>query len=76
MHEAEEAVDASSQQIYFFGDNQAEGDPDAKHVLGGKGASLAAMSKAGLPVPGKPGRGPMSALPVSTRSETRRRRSS
>ena len=36
---------------YFFGAGQTEGDPDRKDVLGGKGASLAAMSRAGLPVP-------------------------
>ena len=36
---------------YFFGAGRTEGDPDRKDVLGGKGASLAAMSKAGLPVP-------------------------
>ncbi|MEI6211333.1 MAG: PEP/pyruvate-binding domain-containing protein [bacterium] len=40
-----------SQRIYFFGDHGAEGDPARKDILGGKGASLAAMSKAGLPVP-------------------------
>jgi len=37
--------------VYFFGNGQAEGDPERKDVLGGKGASLAAMSRAGLPVP-------------------------
>jgi len=36
---------------YFFGAGQTEGDPGRKDILGGKGASLAAMSKAGLPVP-------------------------
>jgi pyruvate,water dikinase len=35
----------------FFGDGGAEGDPGRKDLLGGKGASLAAMSRAGLPVP-------------------------
>ncbi|MCK4283184.1 MAG: hypothetical protein KAX44_02620 [Candidatus Brocadiae bacterium] len=39
------------QMIYFFGDKVAEGDPSRKDVLGGKGASLSAMSAAGLPVP-------------------------
>lgn len=39
------------QMVYFFGDGQAEGDPSRKDILGGKGASLAAMSAAGLPVP-------------------------
>ncbi|NLW51710.1 MAG: hypothetical protein GXY85_12850 [Candidatus Brocadiaceae bacterium] len=37
--------------IYFFGRGEAEGDPSRKDLLGGKGASLAAMSAAGLPVP-------------------------
>ena len=36
---------------YFFGNGGAEGDPERKDLLGGKGASLAAMSRAGLPVP-------------------------
>ncbi len=36
---------------FFFGDGAAEGDPARKDELGGKGASLAAMSRAGLPVP-------------------------
>ena len=38
-------------RLYFFGDGAAEGDPERKELLGGKGASLAAMSRAGLPVP-------------------------
>jgi phosphohistidine swiveling domain-containing protein len=37
--------------VYFFGDGSAEGDPDRRDILGGKGASLAAMTRAGLPVP-------------------------
>jgi len=37
--------------IYFFGKGLTEGDPDRKDILGGKGASLAAMCRAGLPVP-------------------------
>jgi len=41
----------TSQMVYFFGDGAADGDPSRKDVLGGKGASLAAMSAAGLPVP-------------------------
>ncbi|MBM4032309.1 MAG: hypothetical protein FJ291_11035 [Planctomycetes bacterium] len=39
------------QLIYFFGGGTSEGDPDRKDILGGKGASLASMSRAGLPVP-------------------------
>ncbi len=38
-------------RIYFFGEGSAEGNPERKDLLGGKGASLAAMSRAGLPVP-------------------------
>jgi len=41
----------TTQRVYFFGGGQADGDPDSKGVLGGKGASLAAMSLAGLPIP-------------------------
>ena len=37
--------------VYFFGSGSAEADPQRKDMLGGKGASLAAMSRAGLPVP-------------------------
>jgi len=37
--------------VYFFGDGESEGDPDRRDILGGKGASLAAMCRAGLPVP-------------------------
>jgi len=37
--------------VYFFGEGGSEGDPEHKDILGGKGASLAAMSRAGLPVP-------------------------
>ena len=37
--------------LYFFGDGRAEGDGGMKDVLGGKGAGLAEMTNAGLPVP-------------------------
>jgi pyruvate,orthophosphate dikinase len=37
--------------VYFFGDGKAEGDGAMKDVLGGKGAGLAEMTNAGLPVP-------------------------
>ncbi|MCI0379866.1 MAG: hypothetical protein L0215_19975 [Gemmataceae bacterium] len=37
--------------IYFFGQGQADGGDDCKHLVGGKGASLAEMTKAGLKVP-------------------------
>lgn len=41
----------AEQLIYFFGAGAAEGEAARTDVLGGKGASLAAMSAAGLPVP-------------------------
>jgi len=37
--------------IYFFGGGQANGGSALKHLVGGKGASLADMTKAGLNVP-------------------------
>ena len=37
--------------IFFFGDGQADGSSDNKHLIGGKGASLADMTRAGLNVP-------------------------
>jgi pyruvate,orthophosphate dikinase len=40
-----------SQHVYFFGAGKAEGHKDMKDVLGGKGAGLAEMTNAGLPVP-------------------------
>jgi pyruvate,water dikinase len=40
-----------SKWVYFFGEGTSEGDPADRDMLGGKGASLAAMSRAGLPVP-------------------------
>ncbi len=40
-----------SKYVYFFGGGQAEGNKDMKDTLGGKGAGLAEMTNAGLPVP-------------------------
>jgi len=37
--------------VYFFGGGKAEGTGTMKDVLGGKGAGLAEMTNAGLPVP-------------------------
>ncbi len=37
--------------IYFFGGGKAEGRGDMKDLLGGKGAGLAEMTNAGIPVP-------------------------
>ena len=40
-----------SKFVYSFGGGKAEGDGSMKDTLGGKGAGLAEMSRAGLPVP-------------------------
>jgi len=37
--------------VYFFGNGKADGNKDMKPELGGKGAGLAEMTNAGLPVP-------------------------
>ncbi len=37
--------------VYFFGGGKAEGHKDMKDAFGGKGAGLAEMTNAGLPVP-------------------------
>jgi pyruvate,orthophosphate dikinase len=37
--------------VYFFGNGKAEGDRTMRDILGGKGANLAEMTNAGLPVP-------------------------
>ena len=39
------------QYVYFFGGGAADGNGRMKDVLGGKGAGLAEMTHAGLPVP-------------------------
>jgi pyruvate,orthophosphate dikinase len=41
----------STQYVYFFGGGKADGHRDMKDTLGGKGAGLAEMTNAGLPVP-------------------------
>ncbi len=47
-----EAADTKSvKYVYFFGDGHAEGNGKMKDELGGKGAGLAEMTNAGLPVP-------------------------
>ena len=37
--------------VYFFGSGKADGNREMKDLLGGKGAGLAEMTNAGLPVP-------------------------
>ena len=41
----------SSKYVYFFGNGKADGNRSMRDTLGGKGAGLAEMSRAGLPVP-------------------------
>ncbi len=41
----------TEQYVYFFGGGKADGNGRMKDVLGGKGAGLAEMTNAGLPVP-------------------------
>ena len=42
---------AAKRYIYAWGDGTAEGDSTMRDLLGGKGAGLAEMTKAGLPTP-------------------------
>ena len=41
----------STKYVYFFGNNQSDGDASMRNLLGGKGANLGEMTKIGLPVP-------------------------
>ena len=41
----------TTKYVYFFGGGEAEGNGNMKEDLGGKGAGLAEMTNAGLPVP-------------------------
>src|SRR3979409_8304 len=41
----------SRKYVYFFGAGKADGNRNMKDLLGGKGAGLAEMTNAGLPVP-------------------------
>jgi pyruvate,orthophosphate dikinase len=47
----ERAHRADKRYIYAWGDGRAEGHGEMKDLLGGKGAGLAEMTNAGLPVP-------------------------
>src|ERR1700752_3654137 len=40
-----------NQYVFFFGGGKADGNKDMKALLGGKGAGLADMTNAALPVP-------------------------
>src|SRR5437868_7947058 len=41
----------ATKYVYFFGEGKADGNGKMKDVLGGKGAGLAEMTNADLPVP-------------------------
>ena len=41
----------ASRRVFFFGNGKADGDRSQRDLLGGKGAGLAEMTRAGLPVP-------------------------
>jgi pyruvate, orthophosphate dikinase len=47
----EQASASRVKYVYFFGDGKAEGNGTMKNELGGKGAGLAEMTNAALPVP-------------------------
>jgi len=46
-----DATYTPTKYVFFFGDGKAEGNGRMKDILGGKGAGLAEMTNAGLPVP-------------------------
>ena len=50
-HDTGTAEAKAVKYVYFFGDGNAEGHGKMKDELGGKGAGLAEMTNAGLPVP-------------------------
>jgi pyruvate,orthophosphate dikinase len=49
--EVQESKSGGTKYVYFFGGGKADGEGKMKDVLGGKGAGLAEMTNAGLPVP-------------------------
>jgi pyruvate,orthophosphate dikinase len=49
--EVEERTKSTTKYVYSFGGGKADGNGKMKDVLGGKGAGLAEMTNAGLPVP-------------------------
>ncbi len=49
--ETKEAKKSTTKYVYAFGGGKADGNGKMKDVLGGKGAGLAEMTNAGLPVP-------------------------
>jgi pyruvate,orthophosphate dikinase len=49
--EVQEGSKTATKYVYFFGGGKADGNGKMKDELGGKGAGLAEMTNAGLPVP-------------------------
>jgi len=49
--EAAAETGAAAQYVYAFGNGKAEGNAGMRELLGGKGAGLAEMTNAGVPVP-------------------------
>src|SRR5436305_1442795 len=49
--EVDRTSKTGTKYVYFFGGGKADGNGKMKDVLGGKGAGLAEMTNAGLPVP-------------------------
>ena len=49
--DVQESKKATTKYVYFFGGGKADGNGKMKDDLGGKGAGLAEMTNAGLPVP-------------------------
>jgi len=49
--ETKESKKSTTKYVYFFGGGKADGNGKMKDVLGGKGAGLAEMTNASLPVP-------------------------
>jgi len=49
--EVRREAQSSTKYVYFFGGGKADGNGKMKDELGGKGAGLAEMTNAGLPVP-------------------------
>ena len=51
LPETETNERTATKYVYYFGGGKAEGNGKMKDELGGKGAGLAEMTNAGLPVP-------------------------
>src|SRR5579871_6737789 len=51
LHDAKPKSKSGTKYVYSFGGGKSDGDGKMKDVLGGKGAGLAEMTNAGLPVP-------------------------